>query len=143
MAYVLVPLSLAAWFTTFLLWKQIRIALQARQWPAHPATVLDSNVTRQMARIGFVYTIRVRVEYNIGRPRTTTAALPSQFGTSRRGYAKRLFSFFLVGGKVPIYVDPANPDIAVLLPGVELRDWANFGLMLFTGAGALAAAIFI
>lgn len=143
MAYVLLPLSLASWFTAFLLWKQIHIALQARQWPSHPAMVLDSNVTRQMARIGFVYTIRVRVEYDLGRPRTASAALPSQFGTTREGYAKRLSHFFRIGATVPIYVDPANPDVAVLLPGVEHRDWFTFGLMLFTGAAALAAAIFI
>jgi hypothetical protein len=137
-----VPLSLAAWFTAYLLWKQIRIALQARRWPARPATVLDSNVTRQMARIGYVYTVRVRVEYALGRNRTASAALPSQFGTTRARYARRLSQFFHVGASVPIYVDPTKPDVAVLLPGVELRDWCVLALVLFVGVGGLVAAIF-
>jgi hypothetical protein len=43
---------------------------------------------------------------------------------------------------VPIYVDPTKPDVAVLLPGVELRDWCVLALVLFVGVGGLVAAIF-
>lgn len=143
MAYLLLPLSLAAWFTVYLLWNQIRTALQARHWPRHPARVLASHLTRQYSRAGFVYTVRVRVEYSIGGPRTVHAKLPSQFGTTREGYALRLFRFFHVGATVPVSVNPGRPDVGVLLPGVEHRDWIIFGLMLVTAAGATVATFFV
>ena len=143
MIYLFIPLSLAAFFTVYLLWIPMRRSLHARRWESHPAKVIYSNLTRQPSRLGYVYTLRVSVTYSVDIPRTTTAALPSPFGTTREGYAMRLTQFFHLGATVPVYVDPRRPDIAILLPGVELRDWLLLGLMSCTATGALFAAFTI
>jgi hypothetical protein len=141
MIYFFLLLSAASFFTAYLLWIPMRRSLHARYWPVHPATVIECTVKRQYAKGSVIFTLRVRATYTVDVIRTVSASLPSLFGTSRGGYAHRLTQFFKVGATVPVYVDPQRAEVAILLPGVEWKEWFLLGLSACTGTGALIAAL--
>ncbi|MCX6954642.1 MAG: DUF3592 domain-containing protein [Verrucomicrobia bacterium] len=139
----LILLSLAAFYATYRLGMRIRTSRAARNWPQHPATILESTVSRQRIKHGILYKITVRYEYTLGHRRTLTEVLPSPFGTDRESVAQSLATFFQVGSTVPVHVDPQRPDLALLHPDIDEGVWTRFGLTLSFGVGTLVAIFWV
>lgn len=143
MVFVLLALSFLAVVTALLLVAGIRLGEAARSWPLHPAKITYSAVSRKMAKVGFLHYVHLRFEYVADRPRSGSCTLPSSWGTHREDYAARLASHFHAGAQVGVRVDPKNPEVAILLPGADTREWEFFWLMTAVAIGAAVSAFLV
>lgn len=115
-------------------------SLAARSWPQVPCTIVSSQVIEHEGRKGSTYEISIQYEYEFGG-RAYTSSRYSFFDipSSGRSGKERVVARYPPGLRTVCYVDPANPEVAVLHPG--LRGAAAFGLIgvpfMLVGAGGL------
>lgn len=139
----LLALSFLAVVTALLLFSRIRVGEAARLWPQHPARITESAVARKVVKFGYLYYVHLRFEYEADRPRSGSCTLPAIWGTHREDYARRLASHFHAGARVVAHVSPQNPQLAMLLPGADTREWELLWLMTAIAIGAAVSAFLV
>src|SRR5687767_7193010 len=133
---LLLVLSAATLVTACMLTAGIRTGLFAGRRPQQAAKVTRSTMRSKLYRYGYHHYVEVSFDYSVDGPRAGTCILPSFLGTSREHYARRLFAHFHEGASVIAYVNPKRPERAVLLPGVEHREWALLIIMIIVTVGS-------
>lgn len=110
-------------------------------WPAVRGTVESSRVESSTDDDGTTYGAEVLVRYEVaGAEYLSNRVRFGEFSSSDPGPAQRTVRRYPVGAEVAVHYDPADPELAVLEPGVHGASWAlpGFGLV-FLAAGLLMA----
>ncbi len=115
-------------------------SLAARNWPQAPCTIVSSRVIEHPGDDGSTYEISIQYEYEFeGRAYTSSRYSFFDIASSGRSGKERVVARYPPGSRTTCYVDPQNPERAVLDPG--LRPEAAFGLIgmpfVLVGAGGL------
>ena len=118
----------------------LRPALQmiaARSWQPTPCTILYSAVRSHSGDDSTTYSLDVLYVYFVGG-REHRSSRYEFMGGSSGGYDRyeAAVGRYPAGGRAPCYVDPADPEEAVLERGVDRQYWAALVPVLFTLVGA-------
>ena len=99
---------------------------QSLTWPRIDAEVVDSEVEEHRGRGGRYYEPIVRYRYEHegaeyeGRQFRFAGIL---FSKGSKEEAERIVAPYRPGTKITISVCPANPDLSVIVPGMDPRVW--------------------
>ena len=98
----------------------LRSDAQTASWPTVTGTITSSEIEteRDMDR-RIMHSIRLRYAYEVDGRRYTWAQIQHNATTHFRdeAEAKRFLAAYPVGQQVPVYVNPGNPQDALLRPG--------------------------
>jgi hypothetical protein len=109
---------------------------KARSWREVPCTVLESNVRTHTDKDGSTYSVDILYEYEVGG-RTRRSNRYEFLGGSSGGSADKhaIVSANPPGTRRSCFVNPDNPDDAVMDRGLSKTYWIVLVPMLFTGVG--------
>lgn len=97
-------------------YKKTYIAKVAEQWP----TALGKITKSEIVEIGpnpKTHTCNIVYEYNIGNGDIESDRV-SFFGIFTLKESEEFTNRFRVGTRHPVYYDPSNPELSVLVPGI-------------------------
>lgn len=110
-----------------------------------PGVILDVGVSRSERRSGQSRSasssryLHVRYRYEVdGVSYEGNRLQPGTFGMTSADSIKRFHGMFEVGKQVPVYVDPDDPERAVLV-----RGWSSVTSMLCTASAMLALGVMV
>src|SRR5262245_57887628 len=111
----------------------------SRQWPQFPGRIIRSFVFVDTdSEGGEGYTPRVEYEYAVAGAKYQGARLRyGQTGSSTRERAERIVAGYPSGSSVMVFVNPRQPEDAVLVSGTS---WGNVAILL-AGLVFIGAAI--
>ena len=112
--------------------------LAARQWPAVPCTVVSSEVRSHRGDHGNTYSVNILYSYSFN-DREYKANRYDFFGGSSSGYAGKqaIVSRYAPGSQAACYVNPSDPNEAVLVRGFTPMMWLGLLPLLFTAVGLI------
>lgn len=117
-------------------WSVLQNARVSESWPATDGEVVSSNVRVSTDEDGTSYFGDVTYSYVVNDARYTSDNVSfGQYGSSDRGHAEEIVAKYPAGSGVTVRYDPADPETAVLEPGVT---WSSY---LMLGFGALFTCI--
>ena len=129
----------------------VRRAAAARRWPTVDGRVVSSRVRESPSmtpddQYHTMHDAAVRYVYSVdGREYRGTRITMFDGTTSVRKGAEKVAARYPKGGKVRVYVDPADPGRACLAPGAGFFTWLPFAMgvsiTLLTTGLALASAL--
>jgi hypothetical protein len=106
-------------FIGLTLWRQ----LQASHFPQTQGVITHSEIARKSGSDGSTYIAEISFEYEVnGEKHEGDTYRFGAVATSNRGDARKITQRFKKGASVPVYYDPAYPDRAVLIVGLEGGD---------------------
>jgi hypothetical protein len=131
----------AGTFLVLLALRNARAGLAARGWLRVPASIVRSFVLVHTDNEGAGYFPTVEYEYIMeGRKYSGNRLRYGQTGSSFRRQAERVIGPYPAGASVEVFVNPARPSEAVLVPGTS---WGNAAIALagvaFLSAGFMLA----
>jgi len=136
----LVALMVWAWFT--LNWAGLVLELEdARTWPTVQGTVTDQRITEVIGANGRrSYRPEVRYSYvaRDGQLRVGYRVHRGIEPDKSRSWAQARLSGFPVGKSVPVYVDPGDPGVSLLEPGIGADEWREACLLVALGLVVVA-----
>ena len=120
----------------FFFWKPLQRVRRARSWRETPCVMVHSSVIEDAMDSG-LYTIMVSYEYDFAGQSCSSERYsfsPSSASSGKRG-KKRIARRLAPGTRARCFVDPANPQDAVINRGVtwDMIVWGLFGIV-FLGA---------
>ena len=122
------------------LWN-IVLGAKSKNWPRATAKILSSEVERhRTSKGGTTYGAEIHYEYHVNGIKYANNKL--SFGDYQSGSpsrAQRIENKYPEGQQFSVFYDPANPERAVLEPGVR---WMQVLVVLF-GAVFFAAGVFV
>lgn len=136
-----------------ILWGFVRMlrAGLSRRWPAVPGTIISSRVTQREGSRSegsgpppTLYRPEVKYRYAVGgRTYEGERVTLDDVETSNEGFARRVVERYRPGAQVSVHHAPADPERAVLEPGVHAGAWVlpGAGLALVLTAAGLGAAV--
>lgn len=100
--------------------------IEARSWRQTPCTILSSNVATHHSSDGNTYRIEVRFRYEVDGRAYESNRYDFSSGSSSGYKAKQqVVKRYPPGSRSFCYVDPANPDRAVIEPGFTSGVWVG------------------
>ncbi len=135
--WLLAFVALLVWAGVALFWGARAIELEdARTWPTVQGTVIDQRVTEVIGSKGR-RSYRPEIRYAYPTPggqtqygtRIHSAAEPAK----DRSWAQTRLSGFPVGKNMPVYVDPADPRVSLLEPGIGAGEWRGAAYLVAGG----------
>ena len=128
---ILIGLGTAAWYGP----SQLQEAGATENWPTVSGTIEDAKVTSQRRKNRTDYSVVVTYSYTVGERtyRGSRYSVTGNLGADRQEQANVLAKSFRKGDKVQVYVDPEDPNQAVLAKGGTQKAWMTigFGALLF------------
>lgn len=133
-------------FFTVALWVGFQRAKETRGWAETPCEVTRSEVSEERPTPNSPLAYRAVVEYRYrfdGRPRVGSSVKRVDGPTSHRHRAEAVVAEFPAGAKVSCWVDPENPDTAVLKHGTLAPLYSIWfpGLFVVAGVGIALASL--
>lgn len=127
------------WFGFAWSWaERVRELEGARTWPTVSGTIKSQSITEIRSRNGD-RTYRPELQYTYttrdGRIRLGQRLHSGAEPAKTRPWAEARLSGFQVGKSVTVYVNPADPGVSLLEPGMESDDWREACLL---AVGAIA-----
>ncbi len=128
--FVVVGIGLAIWG-----WSVLQNARVSESWPTTDGQILSSNVREDRDEDGTSYFGDVTFGYFVDDISYTSDTVSfGQYG-GERDHAEEIVARYPAGSGVTVYYDPADPETAVLEPGVT---WSSYMLL---GMGVLFTCI--
>ncbi len=140
--WLLAFVALLVWAGVALSWGSRAIELEdARTWPTVQGTVSDQRIIEQIGANGR-RTYRPEIEYTYttsdGRTRVGRRIHSDTEPAKGQSWAQTRLSGFPVGKSVPVSVDPADPQVALLEPGIGAGEWREAGYLVAGGLVVVA-----
>lgn len=140
--WLLAFVALLVWAGVALFWGSRAIELEdARTWPTVQGTITDQRITEVIGSKGRrSYRPEIRYAYPTpgGQTRYGTRIHSAAEPAKSRSWAQTRLSGFPVGNSVPVYVDPADPRVALLEPGIGAGEWREAGYLVAGGLVVVA-----
>ncbi|MDH7578386.1 MAG: DUF3592 domain-containing protein [Bacillota bacterium] len=125
--------------------RTLRQALASRSWPACQGRIISSEVKMYhpgptLREEGPSYSAEILYEYRVeGKRYTSRRVFFGEYSSGSPGPARRVVDRYPPGKQVPVYYDPARPEVAVLEPGASWGAFAVLGVgILFSLVGFFA-----
>ncbi len=119
-------------------WGILQNARVSENWPSTGGQITYSDVRVDHDEDGTTYHADIDFAYVVDDHRYTADTVSfGQYGSSNRSHAEEILARYPVGQAVTVYYDPAEPETAVLEPGVT---WSSYMVL---GIGLLFACISI
>ena len=122
-------------------------AQASSQWPGVVGTIQSSRVAESRSSKGRRnYSADVRYLYAVGDRSYTgnTVWFGDNYKSSNASQAHATVERFRPGAKVPVFYDPARPDVAVLDPGVSHSSYAVFAIgWVVAGIGCVICTVLL
>jgi hypothetical protein len=111
-------------FFDYKLGSHLLAAAETTSYPSTTATIKESHLSsRRGSRGGTIWDADVSYSFSVNNQTfTSTAINKGNAGLSKRSAAEYTLALFPVGKQVPAYYNPANPQEAVLMPGIQGDD---------------------
>jgi hypothetical protein len=118
-------------------------AQASQKWPATAGTVVSSSVIEQGTGRDRTFHAEVRYAYSVsGMSYTGHTVAVGDFGTSNGVRARQIVGTYPVGAEIPVYYNPAAPEVSLLEPGITLKAFLMPGIgVVFIGAGVLVLVV--
>ncbi len=111
-------------------------AMESGSWPQVPCRIVSSEVESRRTSDGTTYRVAIRFQYTYeGRQYTGGSHSFDTVWSSGRASKRRIVNEFPVGLETFCYVNPDNPEVAVLTRAVPTSAWITLP---FAGAFAVA-----
>lgn len=121
-------LLLGAWLLIVgLSFRKLRLGLASQKWPTRKGTVVTASIESKPLQYGLrAHAPAVTYEYEVADRRFVGKTF-TYVGTVgwTRAFAERRLSTLFPGAVVPVFVNPQDPEQAVLVPGVHWVQWAS------------------
>lgn len=112
-------------------WSVLQNARISDSWPTTDGEILSSNVRVDNDDDGTSYFGDVTFQYFVDDiPYTSDNVSFGQYGSSDRDHAASIVARYPAGEGVTVHYDPADPETAVLEPGVT---WSSYFLLAMGG----------
>jgi hypothetical protein len=119
----------------------LRNASVSKEWPAVQGEIVSSYVDSSSDEDGTTYSADIEFQYVVDDRRLTADTVNfGEYGSSNRNHAADIVAKYPVGKMVTVYYDPAEPETAVLEPGVT---WSSYVLLLMGLVFIIAPAIIL
>ena len=108
-------------------WSVLQNARVSETWPTTDGEILTSNVRIDNDDDGTSYFGDVTFRYVVDDVVYTSDSVSfGQYGSSNRGHAEEIVARYPTGNGVTVHYDPADPETAVLEPGVT---WSSYFIL--------------
>ena len=136
---ILVGVGTCVWYGP----SQLREAKATDSWQAVSGQIESARVTSQRRRNQTDYSVEITYTYSVGERtfRGTRYSVTGNLGAERREQAEAIARGYRKGDKVKVYVDPEDPNRAVLARGGTRKAWMTIGFgALLLGVGLVMGA---
>ncbi len=119
-ALAAVCLAASIGVTVFFGWPMYQRAQASLSWPTADGTVVSSELATRTVKLKKKYCPVVSYTYTVNGTERTSKNIWAMTGdySSDREQQQAVLDNYPVGATVKVYYDPAQPDVAVLEPGV-------------------------
>ena len=108
-------------------WSVLQDARVSESWPVTDGEILSSNVRIDNDDDGTAYFGDVTFRYVVDDVVYTSDTVSfGQYGSSNRSHAEGIVTRYPTGNGVTVHYDPADPETAVLEPGVT---WSSYFML--------------
>ncbi len=117
-------------------WRILQNARVSASWPTTSGQIAYSEVRIDRDEDGTTYHADVTFDYVVDDRRYSADTVNfGEYGSSNRRHAEEIVAQYSVGQAVTVYYNPAEPETAVLEPGVT---WSSY---LVLGIGLIFACV--
>jgi len=122
---IVVGIGTCAWYGP----SQLSEASSTDSWQAVTGQIEDARVTSQRRRNQTDYSVVITYTYSVGERsfRGDRYSVTGNLGAERREQAEAFARGYRKGDKVKVYVDPEDPNRAVLVRGGTKKAWMTIG----------------
>lgn len=104
-------------------------SFRCKSWPTSQGIIRSAKMGRHRSnKGGTTYSADVSYDYSVGGSRYTGTKVAFGTMSASASYAQNILNHYPVGGKVPVYYSPGDPQTAVLERGIHGGTWVCFGV---------------